>query len=136
MIQCNYTMKNNNFDFSTASVTDDLRVIGELEHLRFHAILAAQHAPETEVIGLLVLAKHCQDARRKFMKKHFGGVENRHWCMIKSSARLLQITEEIMEGNTDELKELKGVVDEAIELTTGVDISNCESCKQDKDVQD
>lgn len=120
------------FNYNLANITDCLFLIAELEHMRRHAILAAINAPDEEAFQLQVLAKQCQDARRNFMKKHFK-VENRHWCMVKSASRLLQISEEISDGDLDETKELKGIVDSAIGIATGEDISDCESCRKDSE---
>lgn len=116
------------------SVVDILSELGELEHLRRHCLLASVVAPEDEIISLLVIAKQCQEARRKLQKKYFPDVKEYYWCIIKSSARLLQLWEELAGGDKEELAEIKNIINSAVELSTGEDISMCESCKKDSDI--
>lgn len=114
----------------TMATADILRLIGELEHCRSHAITAVPNAPEDQVLSLLVLASKCQKARRKLQKKYFP-VDEWGWCIVKSASRLMQLTEEIANGDLNEIRELKEITDLAIQITTGEDISGCSNCKQD-----
>lgn len=118
------------FDHKNASTVDSLRLLGEIEHTRFHLLMAAANCPEEEIVPTLTLAKRCMDIRRELMKKKFD-VKERHWCLVKCSARMLQIVEEIGGSDIDELKDVKHLIDETILLATGDDISGCESCKTD-----
>lgn len=52
--------------------------------------------------------------------------------MVKSASRLMQLTEEIANGDLNEIRELKEITDLAIQITTGEDISGCSQCRQDK----
>lgn len=122
------------YDHKKASIIDNLSVIGELEHLRRHLLLAAISSDGQDIIPCMVLANKCQKARRDVMKKRFNDVNDRHWCIVKSSARLLQLMEETSGNNLDDLKDLKFIVDEAIQIATGEDISDCEACKKDKEL--
>ena len=118
-------------DHRKMSVADSIYLIGQLEHMRLHCITAAANAPEEEVIGLLVLAKRCQEERRKFMLMHFPNLPERYWCIVKVSGTLYQLLEELSGVNTEEIKGIKSIIDEAVLLATGDDISGCEACKKD-----
>ena len=118
--------------YKTMSTIDILFLIAELEHMRRHAILAAA-SDEEDNFQYLVLASQCQKTRRDIQKKYFSNVKTKDWCIVKSSARLLQLTEELANGDLEEISSLKRIVDEAINISTGEDISMCESCKKDKE---
>ena len=113
------------------SVVDILSELGELEHLRRHCLFASVVAEDDDVVPLLVIAKQCQDTRRKLQKKYFPDIKESYWCILKSSSRLLQLWEELAGGDKDELAEIKNIINSAVELVTGEDISNCESCAKD-----
>lgn len=113
------------------STIDVLSELGELEHLRRHCLLAMVVAPDEERLPLLVLASQCQKARRELQKKYFPDTEERNWCILKSSARLLQLWEELANGDADELTEIKDIINSAVQIATGEDISNCEACAKD-----
>ena len=115
------------------STVDILSLLGEVEHLRRHCLLAVVNAPAEQTLRYLVLASQCQRTRRKLQNKYFNKVNERDWCIIKSAARLLQMTEETANADLDELKELKALVDSAISIATGEDISFCEACRQDQE---
>lgn len=118
-------------DHKKYSTVDVLFLLAELEHMRRHCVLAAVVADEEEAFQHLILAKSCQEQRRELQSKYFPKVKEHNWCIIKSAARLLQLTEEITNGDIKELKDLKNIVNEAISLTTGEDISFCEACRAD-----
>lgn len=124
----------NGTNHKTMSTIDVLFLLGEIEHLRRHNLLAAIVAPDDEAFKYLVLASECQKTRRAVQKHYFPEVEVRDWCIIKSAARLLQLTEELGNGDLDEIKSLKHLVDESILNITGEDISQCESCAKDSSV--
>ena len=124
----NYNM--NNETHKLFSTVDILSEIAELEHLRRHLLLAAT-VMEDEAFSYIVLAAECQTARRKIQKKYFGSVATKDWCIVKSAARLLQLMEETANGDLEETKTIKSIVDNAIALATGEDISNCEACHKD-----
>ena len=68
------------------------------------------------------------------MQKHyFPEVKERDWCIVKSAARLLQIAEETANSDLEEFKSIKAILDSAIYISTGEDISLCEACKKDLD---
>ena len=85
------------------------------------------------MIAPMVLAKQCQAIRRELMNRHFGQVEDKYWCVVKSAATLLQIMNEVSGENIDELRDIRHLVDEAILIATGEDISGCSACKKDRE---
>lgn len=117
-------------DHDNLAVTDNLRLVGELEHVRRHAVAAAVSPGTEEALPYLMLAAHAQKARREFMKSHFP-VEEKDWCLVKTAATLLQLMDELAGGDEEELKTIKHLVDEIVEVTTGKDISGCQACRAD-----
>lgn len=117
-------------DHKTFSTIDTLRLLGELEHTRFHALSSATNT-ENEV-PYLVLSKDCQDARRDIQKHYFPNIKEKDWCLIKCAARLLQIMEETASSDIDEVKRIRAIIDSTILVATREDISGCENCRKDK----
>ena len=124
------------FNHDKASVADKIRLIGELEHARAHALRSAVSAWEeeddSESIKYLLLAKRAQTLRRDYMKKHFGQLKDTDWCLCKSAACLRQIAYEVCEGDAVELKEIDDFVDEIWGHALDMDLSDCKACKDDK----
>lgn len=119
-------------DHDNLTITDNLRLVGELEHARRHAVMAAASNETEESLPYLMIALHAQQARRAFMKKHFD-VSEKDWCLVKTAGTLLQLMDELAGGDEEEIKQIKSLVDEIIEVTTGEDISGCQSCRGDID---
>lgn len=119
-------------DYDKLNVTDSLALVGELEHTRRHLLRSAQYADEEDQVFYLVLAKQCQEARRKYMEKNFP-VDTKFWCLVKCAAVLRQLTYETTTKDLEFLKEIDSIVDEIMEKATGKDLSECESCRQDKE---
>lgn len=117
-------------DYDKLNVTDSLALVGELEHTRRHLLRSAQYADEEDQVFYLVLAKQCQEARRKYMEKNFP-VDTKLWCLVKCAATLRQLTYETTTKDLEFLKEIDSIVDEIMEKATGKDLSECEACKQD-----
>lgn len=123
-----YDRAMNEVTHKNMSTADLVRMLGEIEHLRRHCIISLATAPEDKLIGLLVIANRCLDARRHLQHKYFPQLEPWSWCIAKSAATLWQMVEELTVNSPDDFKTVKGLVDESILLTTGEDISGCESC--------
>lgn len=125
-----------NFNHDKASVADKIRLIGELEHTRAHALRSAVSAWEeeddSESIKYILLAKRAQTLRRDYMKKHFVQLKDTDWCLCKSAACLRQIAYEVCEGDAIELKEIDDFVDEIWGQALNMDLSDCKACKDDK----
>lgn len=124
------------FNHDKASVSDKIRMVGELEHARAHALRAAASAwredDDSESIRYLLLAKRAQTLRREYMQKHFGNIKDTDWCLCKSAACIRQIAYEVCEGDSVELKELDDFVDEIWGQALDMDLSDCIACKEDR----
>lgn len=124
------------FNHDKASVSDKIRMVGELEHARAHALRAAASAwredDDSESVRYLLLAKRAQALRRDYMQKHFGDIKDTDWCLCKSAACIRQIAYEVCEGDSIELKELDDFVDEIWGQALDMDLSDCIACKEDR----
>lgn len=125
------------FNHDKASVSDKIRMVGELEHARAHALRAAasawEESDDSESTRYLLLAKRAQTLRREYMQKHFGDIKDTDWCLCKSAACIRQIAYEVCEGDSVELKELDDFVDEIWGQALGMDLSDCIACKEDRE---
>ena len=128
------------FNHEKGGVADRISIIGELEHARRHAIRSAivlytEEKPE-EGFKFLVWAKQLQDMRRNYMGKHFAGIDTKHWCLCKSTACLRQLAYEVEGDDSEFLVEVDNLVDQIWSDATGEDLSECESCREDKKSSD
>lgn len=124
------------FNHDKASVSDKIRMVGELEHARAHALRAAASAwkeeDDSDSTRYLLIAKRAQTLRREYMQKHFGEIKDTDWCLCKSAACLRQIAYEVCEGDVIELKEIDDFVDEIWGQALGADLSDCVACREDR----
>lgn len=124
------------FNHDKASVADKIRLIGELEHIRAHALRAAasvwREEDDSEAVKYLVMAKRAQTLRREYMKNHFNEIKDTDWCLCKSAACLRQVLYEVNNGWPEELKELDDFVDEIWGGALDMDLSDCVACKEDR----
>lgn len=131
------------FNHDKASVSDKIRMVGELEHARAHALRAAASAIEEESddseftereegTRYLIIAKQAQTLRREYMRKHFGNLKDTDWCLCKAAACLRQIAYEVCEGDVEELREIDDFVDEIWGEALGMDLSDCVACRSDR----
>ena len=129
-------MENKGFDHSKASASDKISLIGELCHVRRHALRAAasvlEESDDSESTRYLLLAKRAQTLRRDYMKEHFGELKDTDWCLCKSAACIRQIAYEVCESNSVELKELDDFVDEIWGAALDMDLSDCVACREDR----
>ena len=125
------------FNHDKASVADKIRLIGELEHIRAHALRAAasvwREEDDSEAVKYLVMGKRAQTLRREYMKNHFNEIKDTDWCLCKSAACLRQVLYEVNNGWPEELKELDDFVDEIWGGALGMDLSDCVACKEDRE---
>lgn len=123
------------FDHSKASVADKIALVGELQHGRRHALRAAtsvwRESDDSDSIQYLLWAKRFQEIRREYMKKHFGGLKETDWCLLKVCAELRSLVYEVCEGDVEELKEIEGLIDEITGKALGMDMSDCLACRED-----
>ena len=131
-------MDNKEFNHDRASVSDKIRLIGELEHGRAHCVRSAasvwREEDDSESIQYLLWAKRFQEIRREYMRKHFSDLEESDWCLVKVCASLRQLVYEVCEGDIDELKEMEDLIDEITGKALGMDMSGCVACKGDASV--
>lgn len=121
------------FDHKKYGVGDKISLIAELEHIIRHSLRSAVVAQGTEdEMFYLVLARTAKELRREYMQKHFGDVDEKLWCLCKSTACLRQIAYETWSEDAEMLKQLDQLVDDVWSRATGMDLSGCESCKDDK----
>lgn len=124
------------FNHSKASIADKIRLIGELEHIRAHALRSAASVlgeeDDSEAVKYLILAKRAQTIRRNYMRDHFGDIKDTDWCLCKAAACLRQILYEVNDGWPQELKEIDDFVDEIWGQALGMDLSDCIACKEDR----
>ena len=126
------------FDHSKASVSDKISLIGELCHIRRHALRAAasvlgERDDDSESTRYILLAKRAQSLRREYMQKHFPNLTDTDWCLCKSAACLRQIAYEVCEGDVAELREIDDFVDEIWGEALDMDLSDCVACKDDRE---
>ena len=124
------------FNHEKGGVADRISMVGELEHARRHAlrsaaVLAIEEKP-VESFKFLVWAKQLQDLRRKYMGKYFSDIDTKHWCLCKSTACLRQLAYEIEGADSEFLVPIENLVDEVWGDAIGKDLSDCESCVDDK----
>ena len=124
-----------NFDHAKAGVGDRIAAVGEMEHLRRHALRSAISSEEGSELAFscLVWAKQLQDMRREYMRKHFGEIDDKLWCMCKSAACLRQLAYEVDGDDANFLKEVDNLVDDIWGTAINKDLSDCESCRADRE---
>lgn len=126
---------NKEFNHSKTSVSDKIRLISELEHIRYHAVRSAAvlvtEEKNEEAFKFLIVAKQTQDIRRKYMTKHFPQIDSKSWCLCKSAACLRQTAYEVCEADGEELQEIDALVDYIWGSALGIDLSDCEACQSD-----
>lgn len=124
-----------NFDHAKAGVGDRIATVGEMEHLRRHALRSAISSEEGSELAFscLVWAKQLQDMRREYMRKHFGEIDDKLWCMCKSAACLRQLAYEADGDDINFLKEVDNLVDDIWGTAVNKDLSDCESCRADRE---
>lgn len=121
------------FNHKKAAVSDDIRLVAELEHIRAHALRSAVVAEGTEdEMFYLVTAQRAKELRRQFMQDHYPNIDSKLWCMCKSAACLRQVAYEIWGEKAEFLKQIDALVDDIWGKATGEDLSDCEACKDDK----
>lgn len=126
-------MDDKTFNHDKAGVSDRIFILSEMEHARRHAIRSAVAAEDGDMsFNFLVWAKTLQDLRRNYMKKHFGDIDDKYWCLCKSAACLRQLVYEVDGGDLDTLKEVDALVDDIWGTAVGKDLSDCEACRDDK----
>ena len=116
------------FDHNKASVSDKIRLVSELEHIRAHALRAAASSwredDDSDSVRYLILAKRAQTLRREYMKNHFGEIKD-----TDLSSQFSNIPSQF-----HKLKEIDDFVDEIWGQALDMDLSECIACKGDRGV--
>lgn len=119
--------------YQTLNTSDHIRVISELEHIYSHAMRSKQVAWGTDdEVFYQVIANKAKALRRKYMRTYFPDCDDRLWCLGKASASLRQVIYEADEGNTELVKDADDIVDSIWGKISGKDLSDCESCRADR----
>lgn len=120
-------------DHKQLALADKISLLGELEHARHHLLRSAHVAEEQEKkFYYLVKAKQAQDLRRRVQEKWLA-TDELDWCLIKSSARLKWLNEEVAHDDLELFSELESFADDILGHGLGKDLSGCHSCAEDKD---
>lgn len=142
--QCMRTLSNQP-DHRLKSLHDSAAFVGELEHVRRHAIRSAHimgrrllDNPDDEHIAergihYFVVSQKCLELRRTFMEEEFGFVEDEDWCLLKGTAALRQLAYELMPQSMKVLDGTEVLVDTVWGNALGEDMSGCKSCKEDRE---
>lgn len=121
------------FDHAKAGVSDKIAICAELEHILRHSLRSAVVAQGTDdEMFYLVLARQAKQLRRDYMNKHFGEIDDKLWCLCKSTACLRQLAYETWVEDAEMLKEIDQIVDDVWEKATGQSLAECESCASDR----
>ena len=121
------------FDHAKAGVSDKIALISEFCHIERHALRSAVVAQGTDdEMFYLVLARQAKQLRRDYMNKHFGEIDDKLWCLCKSTACLRQLAYETWAEDAEMLKQIDQIVDDVWEKATGQSLAECESCAADR----
>lgn len=128
------------FNHDRASVSDKIALIGELEHIQRHALRSAvslydeDEPDEFDWLDYATTAKLAKEMRRGLQNKYFGNISQYDWCLCKSAACLRQLAYEVFSGDIKRLQEIDDIVDGIWGKALGMDLSDCEACKKDKEM--
>lgn len=112
---------------------DNLRKMGELEHLRSHALRSLKVCTEEEdKLFWTVTAVQAEDARRDVQHK-LGEIPTEDWCPAKVAQNIRQLNYETFDGDTELFEKIERLVDSVNSHIFKQDMTGCESCKEDSD---
>ena len=120
-------------DHESKTISDKITVLGEVEHIRYHALKSAgvKMEDEEDEIFFQTVARMALDFRRKYQKKHFPDIPDELWCLGKAVETARQRVYEADEGDTEDLKEIDAIWATIWGRITGRDLSGCVSCADD-----
>lgn len=122
----------NLIDHNKLSILDRVAIIGELEHIRRHAVRSAHIAEaEEKKLSYGVIAQRAKQLRRRYQKEYLD-CDELDWCLVKSSAALKQLFYETG-SEFSFLDEAERLTDEILSNAYNIDLSGCESCANDKE---
>lgn len=120
--------------FDAKNVADRITVVGELEHLYYHAKKSASTTAGTDDEPFhLELAAKTKAFRRAYMSKYFPECPDELWCEGKAVEAMRQRVYEADEGDATDL----AMADELWAMVwgqiTGLDLYGCASCAEDRE---
>lgn len=113
------------------SLADKISLLGELEHGRHHCI-RSMHSIEDpdEKFYYKVKAKQLQNARRKAEEK-WANTDEYNWCLVKTSAKIKQLNEEVFEADDDLFSEIENIADDLLSHALNEDLAGCSACREE-----
>lgn len=125
------------FDHKKASVADKIALLGELEHIRAHAVRSAvalydEESDDSDWVRYAVIAKQARDIRRLYQKKHLPELSEYDWCLFKAASHLRQLAYEVQDDDYGMMKIVDDFIDDILGGALNMDLSDCASCKEDK----
>lgn len=126
------------FDSEKANISDQILLVGELEHIQRHALrsMVSPNIEEDERTWYAVVAKQAKDLRRKYMRNHLTDCPDELWCLGKASASLRQLNYETFTGDIEECDEIDALVDSIWSKITGQDMTGCVACRSDAELSE
>lgn len=113
------------------SLLDRVSIVGELEHIRRHAIRSAKASEQDEdKLFYEVIAEQSKNLRRKYQKEYLN-CDEKDWCLVKAAASLKQLFYEIG-GDYEYLNDTENLADNILSHAFHQDLTNCEACAKDK----
>ena len=122
----------------SASISDKISAVGELEHILYHARKSASVKIEDKELETFfqTVARMTLDFRRRYMKKHFPDCPEELWCLGKAVETARQRIYEADEGDTEDLNDIDAIWNMIWEKITGEDLSGCSNCREDKGISE
>ena len=117
----------------SASISDKITALGNLEHVYYHAKKSAGvkiEDKEAEIFFQTVAAM-AQDFRRRYMKKHFPDCPEELWCLGKAVEIARQRIYESDKGDTEDISDIDAIWQMIWGRITGQDLSGCSACRED-----
>ena len=117
----------------SASLSDKITVIGNLEHVYYHAKKSAAVKIEDEEAEAFfqTVAAMAQDFRRRYMKKHFPDCPEELWCLGKAIEIARQRVYEADKGDSEDLNDVNNLWAYIWGRICKCDLSGCHACKED-----
>lgn len=117
----------------TLTLSDKIKLLGEIEHTRAHLVRSAHVATDEEQkFWYQVKAEQAKQLRRKIQAKWLNTGEL-DWCLVKVSARLKWLNEEVLSSDLELFSEVESFADDILGHSLGEDLSGCESCREEID---
>lgn len=122
-------------DSDKANLADKLLAVGEMEHMRRHALrsMASPNIKENERIKYAIIAERAKETRRAFMRKHFSDLADEDWCLVKLCCSLRQLMYETFDGEIEEFTDIEDLIDSVLSKAFKQDMTGCIACGADRE---